>query len=885
MAEVLTVYNPVSHAIDGFMTLAANNVPWASGDPVEQPHYFQENVHADPEAITQYTPRPTSPTIPGLFYYGNNGPGLTGFQIANETPVSNYFGNAGTHTAPNLGLSVAGVWNHALELEAGEDAAIEVHCNSHGCGTWNSAYNLFELDNSAGIDTLNYAPSTSILNLNLRGGTYQFSPSGFTAGTINVATLNATTVHGTFAGTISAASLPIFGASGGSHAAGAVPDPGTTAGSTRFLREDGAWVAGGGGSGSGATGPAGPTGATGATGTTGATGAAGSAGATGSAGTNGAVGATGATGPAGPIVAATASALGAVQLASGQTSAILGTASAQPVTAFAANNAFGVLGAARGSAFIALDTFYDFSNQTGTTVSDRIGSNNGTLGGTTLPTWNGNGLAFTSGSNVALPATLNTEKTFYFAVFLNPITAGAQTTNVYPALMSSSTGGTGFNVILQLPGQISTGQSDHIYTTTIYPNALSTASLNTLSGFEVLTIVCGNGAGNLDHIYLDGTEVSYSTQSANCGAQTAGNLYLGQAQVSPWTGGFFPGTFYGFGASSTQHTLAQVQQNVSAFFAMAAAKGIPTTPLPVTLATPQLLAIGDSITAGTNAQTPFPSQLTLTNQPAYTITNGGIIGIRLAAILSHEANRYAPFCNTQAGPAVALLEGGTNDLASISPISPLATWSEAAAWATLMRRSGCTPFILTMISRTANGYAGLTMDALKDSYDALMLQQAKAAGFAGVLDVAANPLMGADGASANTTYFQAGDHIHPTTLGNQLMGTAVSNGLNWYFGFNEANPHVLATLSGFTMTCADGYLDLGAITAAGNISLPDCTGASGASFRFNNAQSAVALTVTADSSAHPINGSSTAITIPANGTLTLRLVPNPKTTAGWHWEF
>jgi len=37
------------------------------------------------------------------------------------------------------------------------------------------------------------------------------------------------------------ADYPVFGASGTNHAQGAVPDPGSTAGSTRFLREDGGW--------------------------------------------------------------------------------------------------------------------------------------------------------------------------------------------------------------------------------------------------------------------------------------------------------------------------------------------------------------------------------------------------------------------------------------------------------------------------------------------------------------------------------------------------------------------------------------------------------------------------------------------------------------------
>lgn len=45
-----------------------------------------------------------------------------------------------------------------------------------------------------------------------------------------------------------AADLPVMGASGASHAAGAVPDPGSTAGTTHYLREDGTWAVPAGGS-------------------------------------------------------------------------------------------------------------------------------------------------------------------------------------------------------------------------------------------------------------------------------------------------------------------------------------------------------------------------------------------------------------------------------------------------------------------------------------------------------------------------------------------------------------------------------------------------------------------------------------------------------------
>jgi hypothetical protein len=73
--------------------------------------------------------------------------------------------------------------------------------------------------------------------MNLRGTAYGFSPQAFTAGTINAGTINATTINGS----VSAAQLSVFGASGSAHARGVVPDPGATAGAARYLREDGTW--------------------------------------------------------------------------------------------------------------------------------------------------------------------------------------------------------------------------------------------------------------------------------------------------------------------------------------------------------------------------------------------------------------------------------------------------------------------------------------------------------------------------------------------------------------------------------------------------------------------------------------------------------------------
>jgi hypothetical protein len=255
MAEVLSVYDPATKSVDGSFTLAANTVPWAPGDTLEEPHYFQQITNADIELITQYVPRPMQYSEAGKIYGGNVGPGMRGWQIGNSVPESQYLGAGGTHRLPDDAYLVTGAWANDFAVEAGANAVIVAGCNLNGCDRWDSAYDLFELQSAANTDFLRYDPASSSATWNLRGVGYTFSTTGFTAGTINVGTLNATTINGGVSGsainsgTIAAAYLPLFGPSGTTHAPGIVPDPGATAGSTRYLREDGTWDVPAGGSG------------------------------------------------------------------------------------------------------------------------------------------------------------------------------------------------------------------------------------------------------------------------------------------------------------------------------------------------------------------------------------------------------------------------------------------------------------------------------------------------------------------------------------------------------------------------------------------------------------------------------------------------------------
>lgn len=196
MAEVLSVFNPATKAVDGAMTLAPNAVAWSAGDAVEQPHYFQSRVAADVTAVYQYLPRPTQPVSAGVQYNGLNSSVNQGWVISNTTPANAYFGNGGTHVVPQVGMAVQGAWGSSLDLQAGDSNGILMRCNSHGCGQWNSAYNLFALQSSAYYDYINFAPSTSTLTFNMRGTQYSLSPTSLTAPVINATTINATRING-----------------------------------------------------------------------------------------------------------------------------------------------------------------------------------------------------------------------------------------------------------------------------------------------------------------------------------------------------------------------------------------------------------------------------------------------------------------------------------------------------------------------------------------------------------------------------------------------------------------------------------------------------------------------------------------------------------------
>jgi lysophospholipase L1-like esterase len=807
MAEVLSVFNQTTKLVDGQMTLAPNNVAWAASDTVEEPHFYQERVSPDTEYVGQFLPRPSVELRAGIQYQQNNGPGLTGWSIVNASPTTNYLGYGGTHSFPTAAYEATGVWQRTMILTAGEQAAFTIHCKLHGCGNWNSTYNLFELDSSVGGDVIQYSPSSSSMSITMRGTGYSFTPSGFNAGTIN-----ATTLHGALdaanitTGTVAAARLPLFGASGSAHAAGVVPDPGATSGSSRFLREDGAWAAPSGG--------------------------------------------------------------GAVSSVNGLTGAVTIT----PQSIGAEPNTAIVPGASAD---------YTFADGSGSTLHDQSGSgNDATLAsGAQAPAWLGTGLQFSSAnrSGVSLPAALNGSRTIILAAYVSPFgTFGPANSIIYPypaMLTSTMTPNLGLNLMIVAPvgpgGNFVTGS----FGPSTWTGGAATGCNVILSGFHVFAYILGSSPTK-DRVFIDGVECPYSYQGSSAGAQTTGNLYLGSSNVGLWASNGFDGNIYRAIFYPSALTAGQTQAMSGLIANQAAQRGVATAPVNAQLNAPQLHCIGDSITWGQGASTNWCSNLTLTRQPSYTIHNWGVPSALLQDETGSEPNRVGQQCTTTQGPSVAIVFSGTNDFLNIA-VTPQQVVSNYMGEVQTLKKSGCQVFVATMLSRY---YGGVNYDPDKNTFDQQLLAQARAMGADGVVDFAADPNLGADGAYASTTWFA--DQTHPTTAGQVRLGQIASNALNYYFGYTAAQPDLVAANT-YTLASGDAFVSA-APTANAAYTMPDCTGPSGGTYTISNPQSAFTLTIQGGAS-QPINGLSSAIAIPANSTVKLIDVPNPKSASGCHW--
>ena len=520
---------------------------------------------------------------------------------------------------------------------------------------------------------------------------------------------------------------------------------------------------------------------------------------------------------------------------------------------------------------------YNFLQGSGTTLTDITGNgNNGTLGsGGAAPVWLANGLSFTANTqSVILPASLNTAKTWLFSVYINGVSQNGGYASNFGLFLTSSLGPSGLNLLyygngpLYMSPQSFSGGSNLTNCTT------------PISGFHVIGFALGVSGTSTDHFYIDGTEcTNYSAQGASFGFQTSGNLFLGGGGVGPFASAGFVGSMYRVVAIPSALTASQIQVATQQLIGDAASRGVPITPLSRSQGKPTFFAVGDSITFGFGVSSPWESNMSLNFQPNLNVLNYGISGKDLSQIASSDSNRVGPMCGGGNGPQVATVFAGTNDVAVFGD-TVANTVTYMALEIQQLRAAGCRVFVGTMLSR--NGF-----DTQKDSYDTALLQQSKTMGADGFIDFASDPLLGADGASTNATWFQ-GDDTHPTQTGQNRMGVIASNSLNYYFGSTAASPNT-TTAATYQMLSGDGYLEANPSANGQVITLPDCMGPTGATYTVTNI-SAFTSSVkggTFNGLAETINFTTigTAVSLPINTSIVFRDVRNASMSAsGCHWE-
>jgi hypothetical protein len=374
--------------------------------------------------------------------------------------------------------------------------------------------------------------------------------------------------------------------------------------------------------------------------------------------------------------------------------------------------------------------------------------NNGTFCGSP-PTWltNNAGLSFNGSSNcVILPTIFNsTAKAIILYVQLNvgaayncPIAGNTAGTSV-AWFLTYSQDAANFGLPATVPRMRSTE-----------PASTGSDSLLSFAGTGMISWLMDTTA-TWDRFFLGALEPlgAYGLRFATSfNKQSAGNLQLGGSSNGRSSSAcWFQGkVYYGlvYNRIPTDVEIGTINQFVSSAMT---SEGVPpnyanTGSRPTT---DEVAFIGDSITLGVGGATPFMTSMNvLGGGGTLDMQNQGIAGVTLTTLNSTYPLLGATLARPQALHNVAFVWGGTNG-------GGLIDYQHICAQAHAV---GQKCLITTMIDRTA-------LTSQKNTLDAALRSGWRAAGADGLADMAADPLMGADGANTGTC-FQS-DHIHGTS--------------------------------------------------------------------------------------------------------------------------
>lgn len=408
----------------------------------------------------------------------------------------------------------------------------------------------------------------------------------------------------------------------------------------------------------------------------------------------------------------------------------------------------------------------------GTTVADLSTAGN-TLtfcGGGNAPTWdtaaNGGGIIFGSSANqcINLPVGMNGALTFViYAGFQFSDTGNGNAIRPSIPITRTIVGGTSgqatslgwilFNSIgTDTWGNESQGGYRFRTTNTSVGNYLS-SSFCPYNGNAVIALSLAPGA---DLFYINGTACALAQFASSVGRQSSGNLQLG-ATVSGYVGKIYYVLVY-----SGVLNAADIAKATQFERTIVEGKGtIGFVGTPITDTTDQVIAAGDSLTAGLLWPVPL---LTGT----WNVIDQGEGGRTAANIFATEPTDVFPVYRPGALRNLAINWSGTN-----APSPATTVIANHRGFCQAFWNLGGKCVVSTMIDRAGNS---LAHDLLNDQIHTFGPQYSDF-----ICDQSANLHLGADGANANTTYFS--DGIHLTTFADQnVAGPNFVHCINRVFG-------------------------------------------------------------------------------------------------------
>jgi len=416
----------------------------------------------------------------------------------------------------------------------------------------------------------------------------------------------------------------------------------------------------------------------------------------------------------------------------------------------------------------------DYKMSPGDTVAslpDSSGSGNnatGTVG--TAPTISAStaGLVCTGNGGVLLPAALNSALTIEAYVSYQS-NSNTQAVNgiVFGNGNGAASNANGLALFFGSPGSNLVQGGGAV---SVYGNSLrKTGGIDIMNGNAALIATMAAS----DHIYMNGVEpVFYFVQGASAGLQTTGVYQVcGTAAGSGLAAQtYFTGTIVRLRFFNRVLTAAEAAQDAAALAQYGQGQGFPPFLGGTEANNDQLFSLGDSILGG-NGQPPWPVDFSIGAvnilEQSYQSSAEALSGQTFTSMNPLMANGILPLIRQNTLKNIFIPSLGINTDASFA-----VSLAYMKGQCTQVRLLGGKCLPMTVMSRTG-------ADTTKNGFNPLIRQNWQT--FAdGLIDLASDPVLGADGASANATWFS--DGLHPTALGQQRMAQIAARGINRLFG-------------------------------------------------------------------------------------------------------